>query len=211
MTHRQVGGKNRRATKGPHSSWAVGGRPRRPAPHRRTSTSQPPAPRATDGERQFARGDLETVRSRPVHVPPRAPAGYPNRDRRVEAVRGGPAAAHRGRCRSARGSLCEALARSASSPSTSSARAGVADTSSVGAGAAAPIPPNQRPDAPRRSRTPKWSRPDASTNMRSSSIVTGPPTPASLEYRSSAAPSIPTRPSRPSCRQSPAVGPSRCR
>ena len=61
--------------------------------------------------------------------------------------------------------LFDALARSLRAPDAEpspaelvtfhDALAGRAETSNVGAGAAAPMPPNQRPSAPRRSRTPK--------------------------------------------------------
>src|SRR5205823_3836810 len=61
--------------------------------------------------------------------------------------------------------------RVASGPSAARRGAGLASTSSDGAGTAAPIPPKRRPRSPRRSSTPKCSRAGASTNSAGSPVI----------------------------------------
>src|SRR5919108_63780 len=62
-----------------------------------------------------------------------------------------------------RNRLANSVARSASGPTAVTRSAGAASSSRDGDGMAAPKPPKHRPNRPRRSSTPKWSRAGVST------------------------------------------------
>jgi len=162
-THRHDSGKSSRAMSGPQSSLLD----RRPP----STTSPPPAnvqvPMADRCARPIARasarGSASTAWSsasaRAIDSASWVPDPRPACDGSARCTR---IAAPPGRWWWSRNCRANAVARSASSPSTVNVSAGEADKSSEGADAAAPIPPNQRPPEPRRSSTPKCRRAYAS-------------------------------------------------